>query len=107
MELTAKNTLGKALKLAEQYNGLVEEIRTIENRKKALQEQMIDSAMENKGEGRANKEILGLEKVIETMTEQLDKKTMELGEKMKELKSIYRERAEQSGLGKISEAVPE
>lgn len=108
MELDLSDALNEAISIIEKCNKLVEEIRSIENRKRTLQEQLVDSALrEGSSEGTTSKEIIGLEKVLESMQEQLNKNTNSLGKKVEELKSFYRERALKSGIGKIAEAVPE
>jgi len=107
MELDAVGELRKAMRLTEKCNKLIGEMRTIENRKKTLQAEIVESALGNESEGNASKEIIGLEKVLEAMEEKLNHSIKELGEQMKTLRSIYREKAEKYGLGVIAEAVPQ
>ena len=107
MGLNARKKLEEASKSIEKFNKSIEEIRTIENRKKSLQAQLVDSALSGGTEGTAGKEIIGLEKVIESMAEKLDREIPALGRSITELKPVYRERAVGTGIGKIAEAVPE
>ena len=108
MELSARETLNNASKLIGKSNALIEEIRTIETRKQSLQSQL---AVRATGAGqtatRPEKEIIGLEKALESMREKLEKNIGELGGHMENLKSAYRQRAEQGRIGRIAEAVPE
>jgi len=107
MELEAGGKLKEAIQLIGKSNKLLEDIRNVENRKKSLQDSIVDSALSGASEGTADKEIIGLEKVIESMVEKLDRQVFELGRKMKELRTAYRQKAEEAGIGSIAEAVPE
>jgi len=107
MGLDAKNELKQAILVIDKINKTIGEIRTIEKRKKTIQERMVNSALGGETTGTESKEIIGLEKVIESMTEEIDRKTSELGEKMKDLRTVYRRKAEANSIGQISEAVPE
>lgn len=108
MGLDSRKKLNQAIAIIEKCNKLIEEIRVIDNRRKALQEQLIDSALSEKSGGETtSKELIGLGKVLESMQEQLNKNIEGLKEKMAELKSVYRAKAEAAGIGKIAEAVPE
>lgn len=107
MELNAVEELGKAMRLVEKCNRLIEEMRTINNRKKTLQAQIVESALGNESEGNASKEIIGLEKVLDAMAKKLEATLKDLGEQMKVLRSVYREKTESNAIGVIAEAVPE
>ncbi len=106
MELNREKGLKKAILLIEKCNSLIGEMRSVDNRKKTLEDKIVGSAIDNSQSENESKEIVGLEKVLETMEEELDKKITELGKQMEALKSAYRETALEKGIGNIAEAVP-
>ena len=107
MELDARPKLSNAITTANKCIESIQEMRTIENRKKSLQAKLVDSALTNEtGEDTLSKEIMGLEKVLESMNTRLNQNIILLGGQMKSLKSVYRQKSEKFKLGKICEAVP-
>lgn len=108
MELDACEKLREAIGTAEKCVKELEEMRAIGKSKSALQEKVVDSAMGGAAEGEtASKQILGFEKVLESMQERLEKDIVGLGKTMGELKEHYRQKAESAGIGSLTEAVPE
>jgi len=107
MELDARPKLNSTIATLNKCIESIQEMRTIENRKKSLQEKLVDSALTNEtGEETVSKEILGLDKVLESMNARLNQNIILLGGQMKSLKSVYRQKSEKFKLGQISEAVP-
>ncbi|MCX6802542.1 MAG: hypothetical protein NT067_05540 [Candidatus Diapherotrites archaeon] len=108
MELNASEKLKESIGAAEKCIKELEEMRSICKSRSALRDKAVDSAM---GDGiedeKAGKQALGLEKVLESMQERLDRDVIELGKIIGELKESYKKRAESSGIGSLSEAVPE
>jgi len=107
MELDARPKLNNAIATTNKCIESIQEMRTIENRKKTLQEKLVNSALTNEpGEETTSKEIMGLDKVLESMNTRLNQNIILLGGQMKSIKSVYRQKAEKFKLGKIGEAIP-
>ena len=107
MELAACEKLREAITAAEKCAKELEEMNSIEKGRRALQEKLVDSAMGGGADGEtASKQMLGLEKVLESMQERLERDVAALGKIMDELKEHYKGTAENAGIGSISEAVP-
>jgi hypothetical protein len=108
MELDACEKLKEAIGAVEKCVRELEEMQAIGKSKSALHEKVVDSAMGGSAESEtAGKQILGFEKVLESMQERLEREMGELGKTMGELKEHYRQKAESAGIGIIAEAVPE
>ncbi len=107
MELDARPKLNQAIATVNKCIESIQEMRTIENRKNSLQEKLVDAALtDEKGEETISKEIMGLDKVLESMNARLEQNILLFGGQMKSLKSVYRQKSEKFKLGKIGEAIP-